>query len=69
MSQEINTVNKELVQRFKDVYRRLYGINPEVVWVGDFYRSPHLPTSMNPRMFRSHIIRLEHRTADPFDED
>lgn len=62
-------MNQELVHRFKEAYKRIYGINPEVVWVGKHYRSPHLPMSMTARSLRSHCIRLEGRIADTFEED
>jgi hypothetical protein len=49
--------------RFRDAYHKLYGIFPELVWDGTFYRSPHLPMAMSPRRMLSHIVRLETRIA------
>lgn len=50
-----------LKQRFRDAYHKVYGIIPELIWDGTFYRSPHLPMAMTPRRLQSHCSRLETR--------
>jgi hypothetical protein len=56
-------MSSKLQQRFRDAYHKIYGIIPELLWDGTYYRSPHLPMAMTPRRMQSHIIRLETRTA------
>ena len=56
-------MNQKYKNRFCDAYHKLYGIIPELVWDGTYYRSPHLPMAMSPRRFQSHITRLESRIA------
>lgn len=50
-----------LVTRFSEVYLKLYGVTPEVLWDGTYYRSPHLPMAMSPCRFQGHVNRLESR--------
>lgn len=54
-------MNLKLKQRFSDAYQKLYGILPELLWDGTYYRSPHLPMAMTPNRFKGHIMRLETR--------
>ena len=54
-------MSSTLKTRFRDVYHKIYGIIPELLWDGSFYRSPHLPMAMSSRRMLSHIIRLELR--------
>lgn len=51
----------KLVQRFVAAYHALYGIRPEVLWDGVYYRSPHLPMAMQPARLLPHVRRLEAR--------
>lgn len=57
------TMNQNLKDRFSIAYHKLYGIIPELLWDGQYYRSPHLPMAMTPRRMQSHVARLEARTA------
>ena len=54
-------MNEKLKTRFSDAYHKLYGIIPELLWDGTFYRSPHLPMAMSPRRMQGHVSRLEAR--------
>lgn len=56
-------MNQKYRVRFLNAYHRIYGIIPQLVWDGTYYRSPHLPMALTPRRFRSHIIRLESRIS------
>lgn len=55
-------MNQKLKERFLAVYHKLYGVYPELLWDGQFYRSPHLPMAMSPRRMQGHVSRLEART-------
>lgn len=57
-------MNQLFNTRFRDAYHRLYGIIPELIWDGTYYRSPHLPMAMTPRRFQGHILRLELRCPE-----
>ena len=48
-------------KRFCDAYHKIYGIIPELIWDGKFYRSPHLPLAMSPRRLLNHVLKLESR--------
>lgn len=54
-------MNETLKARFNLAYHKLYGIIPQLLWDGNYYRSPHLPMAMKPRRFQSHVRRLEAR--------
>ena len=54
-------MNPKLVARFSEAYHKIYGILPQVLWDGTFYRSPHLPMAMSPRRLQGHVGRLEAR--------
>lgn len=56
-------MNEQLKSRFSVAYHKLYGIIPELLWDGTYYRSPHLPMAMSPRRMLNHVGRLESRTA------
>lgn len=62
------SMNPETVTRFQRIYKKLFSIVPEVVWVGGVYKSKHLPAHMTPRNFVSHIMRLERRAKGSNDE-
>ncbi len=55
------SMNPKLVARFSEAYHKIYGITPQVLWDGTFYRSPHLPMAMSPRRLQGHVGRLEAR--------
>mgnify|MGYP001764809644 CR=1 FL=1 len=57
-------MNEKLKTRFSDAYHKLYGIIPELLWDGTYYRSPHLPMAMSPRRLQGHVSRLEARICD-----
>ena len=54
-------MNENYKKRFINAYHKLYGIIPELIWDGSYYRSPHLPMAMSPRRFQGHLNRLESR--------
>lgn len=56
-------MNQKLIQRFIDVYQKIYGIVAQVSWDGEFYRSAHLPMAMNPNRMKGHVMRLESRAS------
>lgn len=56
-------MNQKFKARFCDAYHKIYGIIPELLWDGAYYRSAHLPMAMTPRRFQGHITRLESRIA------
>ena len=55
------SMNSNLVARFSEAYLKIYGIVPQMLWDGTYYRSPHLPMAMSPRRLQSHVGRLETR--------
>lgn len=57
-------MNSKLKKRFSDAYHKVYGIIPEVLWDGTYYRSPHLPMAMSSKRMQAHITRLEARTSE-----
>jgi hypothetical protein len=60
-------MTSSLNNRFRDAYHKIYGIIPELIYDGTYYRSPHLPSAMSPRRLQSHVIRLETRCADDWE--
>lgn len=56
-------MNTALQSRFRDAYLKLYGLVPELIWDGTYYRSAHLPMAMKPRRMQSHVARLELRVS------
>lgn len=56
-------MNEQLKSRFSVAYHKLYGIIPELLWDGTYYRSPHLPMAMSPRRMLNHTARLELRSS------
>ena len=57
-------MSPNLQTRFSDAYHKLYGIIPELIWDGTYYRSPHLPMAMSARRMQAHINRLETRIGE-----
>lgn len=60
-------MTSSLTDRFRTAYHKIYGIIPEILYDGTYYRSPHLPSAMSPRLLQSHVIRLETRCAEDWE--
>ena len=61
---QIKKAHLDRMEDFKQLYKAVYGINPEITHDGKFYRSPHLPMAMNPAALVKHMRYLQAKVPE-----